>query len=125
MCSCNHLTEFAVLAREAECGVEYSDEEKVYSAFAIIYAVIIVLSLIQLLRIIWFTRRKCKLDLLSAEHICVLVVAIFRAIILFIRSRTYVVKLYIYITLTHSHITLTSNNSSIRPYDHTLDPLFS
>jgi hypothetical protein len=85
-CSCNHLTEFAVLARESMCGITYADEEKVYSAFTILYLIIMIASLVQLSRVIIYTGKKCKLDLLAAEHVCVFIIALFRAVVLFIRS---------------------------------------
>jgi hypothetical protein len=68
-CSCNHLTEFSILARDAlsGCDIVYSDEQMVYGIFAIIYAVIAVTALIQISRVIYYTHKKCKFDLLAGN----------------------------------------------------------
>lgn len=86
-CQCNHMTEFAVLARDAtSCSQTTAAERAVYGIFAIFYTLTAIAGGLQISRIVWYTKSKFKFDLMAAEHVCVIIIALFRAVTGFMRS---------------------------------------
>lgn len=73
----------------------YEDEKYVYGIFAILYLIVAIIAFIQIVRIIIYVctsagssaaKKVGKYDMISIEHACVLIIAIFRAVLLMIRG---------------------------------------
>jgi uncharacterized membrane protein len=64
-----------------------SAERAVDGVFALFYFMVLLSSVTQLGRIVFYTRRKFKLDLMASEHICVAIISLFRCVTLLLRAQ--------------------------------------
>jgi hypothetical protein len=83
-CACHHLTEFAILEREASaiagpCGMALEGGQVDYLIFLILYSIVFTIASVQEGRIVWHGLFR-KYWLMSAEHLLIMGIAFFRAL---------------------------------------------
>jgi hypothetical protein len=52
-----------------ELMYSYMDEKYVYGIYSILYLVVALVALLQISRLVWYTKRKCQFDLMAGMYL--------------------------------------------------------
>jgi len=80
MCQCNHLTEFAIYAQQISKGCG-GDTDPMYVTFMVFYWCVFIAAAVQLCRIHRYSAKLNWKSMVVVEHVCVLAVTFFRALL--------------------------------------------